>query len=124
MRVAACGRAQDRRGLARGTLPVGVEGRSPRIEEDEPGVVRRPGGAGVQLGEQRASERVGGQDVEAVVADVRGGPGDRVEGPLNIRPDTRMGLVPARPRPGRLGGAGEVEEVGALGIVEPPPARA
>jgi hypothetical protein len=37
------------------------------IEEDEPGVVGRPGRHRVDLGEQLASERVGGQDVEAVV---------------------------------------------------------
>ena len=81
-------------------------------------MVGRPGGCGVQLGEQRASELVGGEDVEAVVADVGGGAGDRVERPLDLGPDAWLGLAPARARPGRLGGAGEVEEVGALGVVE------
>jgi hypothetical protein len=69
---------------------------------------------GVQLGEQRAAELVGGQDVETLVADERGGAGDRVQGPLNLEPDALPSGVPTRPRNRRLGSAGEVEEVGAL----------
>src|SRR4051795_1900925 len=111
-------RAQDRGGLAGGAVPVGVERFGARIEEDEPGMVGRPSGLGVQLGEQRAPEVVGSQDVETVVADDRGGPGDRVEGPLDLWPDALFGLAATRPRPGRLGGAGEVEQVGALGVIE------
>jgi hypothetical protein len=61
---------------------------------------------------------VGGQDVEAPVAHDRGGAGDRVEGPLDLGPDARFGLAAARPRRRGLCGAGEVEEVGALGVVE------
>ena len=64
------------------------------------------------------SELVGGQDVEALVAHERGGAGDRVEGPLDLGPDALLGLAPTRPRRRRVCGAGEVEEVGALGVVE------
>jgi len=41
-----------------------------------------------------------------------------LERPLDLRADARLGLAPARPRPGRLGGAGEIEEMAALGVVE------
>ena len=75
-------------------------------------------GRGVELGEQREPEFVGGQDVEALVAHERGGAGDRVEGPLDLGPDRLLGLAPARPRRRRVGGAGEVEQVGSLGLVE------
>ena len=61
---------------------------------------------------------VGGEDVEAVVADVGGGAGDRVERPLDLGPDAWLGLASAWACPGWLGGAGEVEEVGAFGVVE------
>jgi hypothetical protein len=99
-------------------VPVGVERLGARFEEDEPRVVRRPHGCGVELGEQRAPKVVGGEDVEAVIADVGGSAGDRVECPLDLRPDAWLVLAPARACPGRLGGAGEVEDVGALGVVE------
>jgi hypothetical protein len=56
--------------------------------------------------------------VEVVVAEVGGGAGDRVEGPLDLGPDALLGLAPARPRRRGLCGAGEVEEVGAFGVVE------
>ena len=52
----------------------------------------------VQLGVQRESELVGGEDVEALVAHERGGAGDRVEGPLDLGPDGLLGLAPTRPR--------------------------
>jgi hypothetical protein len=61
---------------------------------------------------------VGGEDVEALVAHERGGAGDRVEGPLDFGPDALLGLAPTRPRWRGVCGAGEVEEVGALGVVE------
>src|SRR3954469_6086946 len=112
------GRAQDLGGGSGGFVPVGVEGLGARVEEAEPREVRRPGRCGVQLGEQRASKRVGGEDVEAVVADVGGGAGDRIERPLDLRPDPRLGRAPTLGRAGRVGGASEVEEVRALGVVE------
>ena len=58
-----------------------------------------------------------GQEIEALVAHERGGAGDRVEAPLDLGPDALLGLAPTRPRCGGLCGAGEVEEVGALGVV-------
>ena len=118
MRVTARGPAQDRDALAGDALPVAVERLGSRVEEHEPGVVDRPRGCGVQLGEQRTAELVGGQEVETLVAHERGGAGDRVEGPLHLGPDTLLRLAPARRRSRRLCGAGEVEEVGALGVVE------
>ena len=38
--------------------------------------------------------------------------------PLDLGPDAWLGLASARARPGRLGGAGEVKEVLAIGVVE------
>jgi hypothetical protein len=89
-----------------------------RIEEDEPGVVGRLRRARVELGEQRAPQRVDGEHVEALVAHVRGGAGDRVEGPLDFGTDARLGRSPPRARCGRRSGAGEIEQVGALGVVQ------
>ena len=100
----------------RSQSPIGRLGS--RIEEHEAGGVDRPRGRVVQLGIQRESELVGGQDVEAVVAHERGGAGDRVERPLDLGPDALLGLAPARPRRRWVCGAGEVEEVGAFGVVE------
>jgi hypothetical protein len=77
--------AAERR-IAGDALPVAEHRLGSRIEEHEPGRVDRPRGAGVQLGEQRTSELVGGQEVEALVAHERGGAGDRVERPLNLGP--------------------------------------
>jgi hypothetical protein len=118
VRVAARRPAQDRDALAGGAVPVAVERLGSRIEEHEPGVVHRPRGRGVQLREQRARELVGGQDVETLVSDERGGAGDRVERPLDLRPDALLGAAPTGPRRRRLRGAGKVEEVGALRVVE------
>jgi hypothetical protein len=39
------------------------------------------------------SELVGGQEVEAVVAEVGGGAGDRVEGPLDLGSDALLGVA-------------------------------
>ena len=72
-------------------------------------------GPGVQLGEQRTPELVGGQDVETLVAHERGGAGDRVECPLDLGSNTLLSLPPTRSRHRRLRGAGEVKEVSALG---------
>jgi hypothetical protein len=59
------------------------------------------------------TERVGAEDVEAVVADVGGGAGDRVEQLLYGGTDAVLDGPAARRRPERLGGAGEVEQVRA-----------
>jgi hypothetical protein len=61
---------------------------------------------------------VGGQNVETLVANEGGGAGDRVEGPLDLGPDALLGSAATRWRCRRLGSAGEVEEVGSLGVVE------
>ncbi len=63
------------------------------------------------------AERVGGEDVEAVVANERGRAGDRVEDVLHARADLLWRGRRAR-RDGGLGGAGEVEQVQAFGFVE------
>jgi hypothetical protein len=116
VRVAARGPAQDRDALAGDALPVVVERLGSRVEEHEPSAVDRSRGCGVQLGEQRSPELVGGQEVETLVADERGGAGNRGEDPLDLGPDALLGLAPTRPRSRRLRGTGEVEEVGALGV--------
>jgi hypothetical protein len=54
-----------------------------------------------------------------VVADVGGGAGDRVQGPLDGGADGVIGLAPMGPPRRWVRGAGEVEEVRALGVVEP-----
>src|SRR4051795_5277004 len=118
MRVAPRRGAQDLGRVAGGAVPVGVERLRSRIEEREAGEVRRPGRCGIQLGEQGASEGVGGEDVQAIVAHIGGGAGDRVERPLDLRPDPRLRRAPTRGRPGGMGGASKVEEVSALGVVE------
>src|SRR4051795_12527072 len=118
MRVAPRRGAQDLGRVAGGAVPVGVEGLRSRVEEHEAGEVRRPGRCGIQLGEQGASEGVGGEDVQAIVAHIGGGAGDRVERPLDLRPDPRLRRAPTRGRPGGMGGASKVEEVSALGVVE------
>ena len=114
-RPAAQRRMATQSPAARG--PVGVERLGSRIEEDEPGVVHRPVGRGVQLGEERASELVGGQDVEASVPHVGRSAGDGVERPLDFGPDAWLDLA-ARPNRRGCCGPREVEEVGALGLVE------
>ena len=66
---------------------------------------------------ERAAEPVGGEEVEPAVAHERGGAGHRVEHALHGRADAllaRAGVDGAR----RLRCAREVEEVGALGVVE------
>ena len=118
MRVAASGRAQDGDGFGGDAVPLAVALLGARIEEYEPGGVDRPCGRVVQLGVQRETEVVGGEDVEALVAHEGGGAGDRVEGPLDLWSDALFGLALTRPRRGWVRGAGEVEEVGALGVVE------
>src|ERR1035441_8664511 len=118
VRVAARRPAQDGNRLSGGAVPVGIERFSAWVEEDVAGVVGRHGGLGEKVGEQRASERVGGEDVEALVAGQGRGAGDRVEGPLHVWPDALLELASTSEYCHRLRGAGEVEEVGALGVVE------
>ncbi len=91
-----------------------------RVEEDEPSIVRRPAEVGVRRVEERAAERVGGDDVEAPVEDR----------PRASRASSRAGAAPSdghatavavRRAPGTGGRPGrpeQVEQVGALGLVE------
>jgi len=64
------------------------------------------------------SERVGGEDVEAFVAGQCGRAGDRVKGPLDIGTNMLFGLAPTSWCDSELGGPGEIEQVGALRVVE------
>jgi hypothetical protein len=118
VRASPGGPAQDRDGLVGGAVPVAVERLGSLVEEHESGVVDRSGGVGVELGVQGASELVGGQEVEAAVADEGGGAADGVEGPLDIGPDEPFDLAAARPHWRRVGGSDKVHEVGVLGVVE------
>ena len=63
------------------------------------------------------AQRVGGDEIEAAVADV-GGRGHRVEDPLHGRTHPFLGRTPARRTRRRVGGAHQVEEVGSFRLVE------
>ena len=92
-----------------------------RVQEGVPGQVRRPKQVGVDLVIEGASEGVGGEDVEPAVADERRADGHGVEGPLEAgahRPRPG-GAVPGAAQGARpVGGPGQVEKVGPLGLVE------
>ena len=64
------------------------------------------------------AERVGAEDVEPVVADMRGGTGHRVQELLHGGADAVLGRAAARRWPAGLCGTREIEEVRALGVVE------
>ena len=102
-------------------VPVGVEVARGRVEELEPGQVRRPATVADDGRVERAAEGVGGEQVLVRVADERDAVGDGLQRPLQARPGgglgRRRGAGPARGRDA-VGGAGEVEEVGAFGLVE------
>ena len=68
--------------------------------------------------EQGAAERVGGDDVEASVAHEGRGGGHRVEESLHPRPHLVFARSAAPGRRGVVGGAGQIEQVGAFGLVE------
>ena len=61
---------------------------------------------------------VGGEAVQTLVADERGGAGDRVQGPLDHGPDGLLGLASRRPRRRAVCSAGEIAQMGTLGVVE------
>ena len=76
-------------------------------------------GAGEDRREQRRAELVDGQDVQPGVADVGRGRGHRVEDAPHAGPHLLRCGASGRPRGGGDGGsAGEVEQVGALGLIE------
>lgn len=64
---------------------------------------------------------VGGEEVHAAVADEGGSGGDRVQGPLQAavrRPGPGGAAAGAGEGVGAVGGLGQMEEVGALRVVE------
>ena len=69
--VAAGFGAQDGDADVGSGVPVGVEALAGRVEEREPGEVRRPSRVGVDVVVEGAGEPVGGEDVHAAVADER-----------------------------------------------------
>ena len=121
MRVAAGLGAHDRDAHLREQVPVRVEVARRGVEELEPGEVRRAAAVADDGGVERAAERVGGQQVLALVAHERDTVGDRGQRPLQARPGRRRpgraAAWPAR-RGDAVGGAGQVEQVRALGVVE------
>ena len=88
------------------------------VEEREACAVGRLLAAFEQRRVEGAAELVGGQVVAAHVAHGRRR-GDAVEDPLHHRPDALLDRSAPLPWGDRAGGAGEVEQVGALGVVEP-----
>src|SRR5204862_1572880 len=66
--VASCFSPQDGDGGVGDVVPVDEDVASGRVDEREPGQVRRSGRVDEGRGEQGAAERVGGDDVEASVA--------------------------------------------------------
>ena len=101
-----------------GLLPVEEELLSGGVEEREACAVGRLLAAFEQRRVEGAAELVGGEVVAAHVAHGRRR-GDAVEDPLHRRTDALLGRAAPALRGDRAGGAGEVEQVGALGVVEP-----
>src|SRR5207237_2398551 len=97
-------------------VPVDVEAPGPRVQEDEPGQVHRPGRVDEGLGVEGIAEPIGGEYVEAPVADEGGGVRDGVEDLLHAGAD----LLGGGPAAGGslLGSVDEVEEMGPFHLVE------
>jgi hypothetical protein len=98
-------------------LPVGGEVDAGRVDEREACAVGRLLPAREQRGVERAPEPVGGEVVDARVAHERRR-AHGVEDALDRRPDALRHRTAASRRRRRVRGAGEVEEVVALGVVE------
>ena len=107
--VAAGFGSEDRDDLFGDVVPVVVEAFRAGVEEHEPGCVRRAAWGEVG-GVEGVAELVGGEDVQAPVADERGRLGHRVEDPLHGGADLLLGR-PAAASGGGLGRAGEVDQV-------------
>lgn len=118
IRIAARGTAQDRDSLGGDAPPVTVERFGAGVEEHVAGVVGWPGGIGEQVGDQCPSERIGGEDVEALVAGQCGRAGDRIKRPTDVGPDRLFGLASTTRRDVGPGAAREIERMDALGVVE------
>ena len=100
-------------------VPVGVELGGGGVQEGEAGGVDRPGRAGEDRREQGPGQGVAGEDVQAAVADV----GRDAVHRLQHVPQFRAHRLPGRAasglgRRGGVGGADQVEQVGAFGVVE------
>ena len=117
VRVASGFGAQRGDQVLGGFLPVGEELLCRGVQEGEARGVGRLLTAVEQRRVQRAAERVGRQVVVARVVVRRGG-ADRVEDALDHRPDPVRARALASPAGYRSGGEREVEQVGALGVVE------
>src|SRR4051794_9936295 len=93
-----------------------------RVEEHVTAQVRATGCTGVggvvrvEVGEECSAEAVDAEEIEAVVANV-GRRAECVQDALDSFADALLGRGPALPTT-RVGGAGEVEEVDAFGLVE------
>src|SRR5829696_3911567 len=116
--VASVFGAQDGDGGVGDVVPVDEEVGPLRVDEREAGQVRRcrpvvEGGC-----QQGATERVGGNDVEAPVAHQRRGAGHRIQESLHPRAYVLLTRSTATWRRGVVRRAGQLEEMGAFGLVE------
>ena len=116
VRIATGLRAQQRDKLRREAVPVGVEVGRRRVQKREPRAVRGLLGAVEHRPVQRAAERVGGQVVAVDRADNRRR-FDLVEEALHDGAYALLGR-PRSPCWDRACGAGQVEEMRTLGVVE------
>ena len=90
-----------------------------RVEEHESGAVDRPDVVIELRRVERLAELVGSQDVEPLVLDEGGHAHEGVEDPLDYGTHTLLARPPpASPVRCGVGGAGEVEEVHPVGLVE------
>lgn len=114
--------AQHGHGHVAEEFPVGVEVAGGRVEEVEAGQVGLVLAMGEQIGVEGPGERIGGENVRAAVAHDCGPRGDGVESPLQAA--VRCALAAGGPAPGpgegvgAVGGLGQMQEMGALGVVQ------
>jgi hypothetical protein len=117
VRVAAGLATQDGHGVISGLVPVNVEVACSGVQEQEPGQVDRQLLAGQDRRVQGVPEAVGAEDVQAAGAHIGRHTGHGVQEPLDAGPDPLGAAGP--PRPGRGGGgAGQVEQMRPLGLVQ------
>jgi hypothetical protein len=116
-RVAARLGAQAAHGGVGDAVPVAVELGRLGVEEDEPGQVDRSDRVTERRRVQGVAELVGGQDVQTSVAQERGRPRHRLQQALHAGTHPLGGGPPAS-RAGRVGRADQVDEVGALDLIQ------
>ena len=115
--VAACLGSEHGGDVISGALPVGEELACGGIEVDEAGIVCGPARVGEDRGVEGAGEAVGGEHVVPGVAHPGRSVGDGIEDLLDSVRDA--GRLPAPlPRRGGMSSARQVEQVGALGLVQ------